>query len=193
MGMRYEDKLNKLTSIMFKVSLQLNNLFNFSILTENKKDKEKAIKEIKKIQKRCYKMIEQHHLNDYTGGTHTCCPGGSLDTYKPHTDKQNVLDMINYFFVNKGYANAKEFTKIVSPLVHEHEFGYSLGLNDYICNIEPKRFYNADCWQEFIRQGLKDISILNAQIPLSQDKINQINNQYSQALHTESNFYENSL
>ena len=51
MGIRYEDNLNKLTSIMFKVSLQLNDIFNFSILAENKKDKEKAIIEIKKFRK----------------------------------------------------------------------------------------------------------------------------------------------
>lgn len=193
MGRKYEDKLDEATKIIFKVSQHLNNLFNFSLVTDSKKDKLKTIKEILKIQKRCYKMIEKYNLNDYKGGTYRCYPGGTVDTYKPHSDKQNVLDMIDYFFVNNGYINAKEFTKTVSPLLHTHEFGESLSMDDYVCNIEPKKFYNADCWQEFLKQGLIDTNILDAHIPLSQEKINKINNQYSPTMQVKNNSCEKEL
>ena len=193
MGRKYEDKLDEAITVMFKASMYLNNLFNFSLFAENEKDKEKTIKEIIKIQKRCYRMIEKYNLNDYRGGTYKCYPGGSVDTYNPHSDKQKVLDMIDYFFVNRGYDNAKEFTKVVSPLVHEHEIGYSLGLNDYVCQIEPKRYYNADCWQEMLKQGVSDKNILDAHNPLSQSKIDIINHRYSHNAQAESKPNENAF
>ena len=192
MGRKYEDNLEEAITVMYNVSLYLNELFNISLIAENEKDKEKTIKEILKIQKRCYKMIGKYNLNDYRGGTYQCYPGGTVDTYNPHSDKQKVLDMINYFFVNRDYISAKEFTSIVSPLVHEHEVGHSFGLNDYVCQVEPKRYYNADCWQEMLKQGVTDKNILDAHIPLSQAKIDEINNRYSNT-HTENKSDEKAL
>lgn len=162
---RYEEKLDNITRIMFKVSLYLNNMFNFSLLAESKKDKEKTIKEIIKVQKRSYRMIEKCKLHNDT----------------PYADKQNVLNMIDYFFVNRGYLNAKEFIKAISSLVHSRE------------SNELKKFYNSDCWQEFLKQGLTDTSILDARKPLTQEKINAINNQYSKASQLNNNSNERTL
>ena len=177
MERRYEEKLDNITIIMFKVSLYLNNMFNFSLLAESKKDKEKTIKEIIKVQKRSYKMIEKYKLHNDT----------------PYADKQNVLDMIDYFFVNRGYSSAKEFIKVISPLVHKQKSGNSLNLDDNISSISSKKFYESNCWQEFLKQGLTDISVLDARKPLTQEKINAINNQYSKASQLNNNSNERTL
>lgn len=182
MANKYESKLEKISRIMFKISQYLSEMFELSLSIDSKKCREQTVKYIKKTQNRAYKMIDKYKLNDNKGGSHQYHLDGSIDIYNPHTDKQNVLDMIDYFYLNRNYENAKEFTKIVSPLLHEHETIHYLSLNDYICNIEPKKFYNADCWQEFLKQGSIDKEIFDVNIPLSQEKINEINNKYSISL-----------
>ena len=98
MTLNYLKKLDKIRDEMFNISLGLKEMFDFAMDCHDKQAVEKTIKEIKKIQKKCYKVIDRKRLNDNHGGTYRCYPGGDVDVYKPHTDRQNVVDIIDYFF-----------------------------------------------------------------------------------------------
>lgn len=173
----YYDRREKLKEEMFMVSIGLKDLFDYAINCDDKKDVENIIKSIKKIQKKSYKIIEKSQLSDYHGGTYACYPGGGIDTYQSQTDKQDVLDLIDYFFINTC-SSADEFNKNISPKLHDHEHGESYGLFDYSVDKEPKKFYDAKCWEQILRRKAIDLVSLADNGQLSQEEIDEINQEY---------------
>ena len=106
----YFEKLKETRKEMFEISLGMKDMFDHAIACEDEKVVDEIIKDIKKIQKKCYRIIDRRHLNDYHGGTYRCYPGGEVDVYRPHTDKQNIVDYIDYFFINT-VSSADEFNE----------------------------------------------------------------------------------
>lgn len=91
---RYANAKDKI----FKLAKYLKELFEQARKVDDEKLKLKYIEKIKLYQKKGYRYIERKHLADNKGGTYKCYPGGIVDVVKPNTHKQNVLDILDYFF-----------------------------------------------------------------------------------------------
>ena len=172
----YFEKLKETRKEMFEISLGMKDMFDHAIACEDEKVVDEIIKDIKKIQKKCYRIIDKKHINDYHGGTYRCYPGGEVDVYRPHTDKQNIVDYIDYFFINT-VSSADEFNEKFSPQLHEHEYGESSGLYDYVVDKSPKNFYDANCWEQILRKQAKELIATDGK-GLTQEKIEEINQEY---------------
>lgn len=173
----YKSKLTKTRMEIFEISLELKRMFDQAMKSDDEKFIKNVIKTIKKIQKKSYTVINRKKLNDYHGGTHRCYPGGEVDCYRPHTDKQNIIDFIDYFFIN-NCSTPDEFNKKYSYKLHEHEEGMSFGIADYSCTKYPKQFFNANCWENILKNKAKELLNLIDEPDLDQNMINKINSEY---------------
>lgn len=173
----YITKLENVRNEMFEISLELKRMFDEAFDSKSKRTVNKTIKTIKKLQEKCYKFIDRKKLNDYHGGSHKCYPGGCVETYRFHTDRQNVRDFIDYFFIN-DCSNSEEFNKKYSCKLHPYEYGESYGPFCYNSHKYPKEFYDANCWEEILLRKDKDLLNLINVPSLTQERINEINQEY---------------
>lgn len=173
----YDSKLNKVRKQMFDISKKLKQMFDSAFDLCDEKFIAKTIETIKNLQKKCYKIIDRKNLHDNHGGTYKCYPGGGLDVFNPHTDKQNIIDMIDYFFIN-DCESPEEFNKKYSKKLHSHEFGESYGFNEYSVESLPKEFYESNCWEQILLRKDRDL-INQSRNAFSQKQISEINKDFS--------------
>lgn len=183
-----EKKYNQSKNKIFEVSKFMQKLFEDAMNCTDYTKKVKTIHAIEKLQKKCYKYVNSRKLNDNVHGSHCCYPGGSVDVYRPNTHKQNVVDMIDYFFINKGFSSANDFIENSCEKLHIQESGYSTGYNEYHIETTPKRFYDASCWKNFVLNNGISYDILDINKDLSQSKIDEINKNYAQDENLEANY-----
>ena len=183
-----DERYEKTKQEMFGVSVYLKKLFDKALNEQDIKIKNKLVSKIQKSQAKCYKYIQKQKLNDNKGGTRQCYPGGRVDTYRPHTHHQNVVDMIDYFFVN-DFNSPNDFLRRACPKFHYHESGYSTDIDSYFIDTQPKLFYSASCWEKFVYEGKDALKYLDVNKFYSSEELFEINQKYSDGVITDAYEY----